>query len=57
MGPSTTQQKKPPLGLKKVKKMSRVNFDYVILEIRLICSNLIEKMPPIRQSWAELCTS
>jgi hypothetical protein len=36
-GPATTQQKKPPLRLKSI------NFDHEIMEIGIICSNLIEK--------------
>jgi hypothetical protein len=34
-----------------------VNFDHEIMEICLICSNLVEKKPPFQQSWAEPCNS
>jgi hypothetical protein len=37
MGQATTRQKKSPLGL------NSVNFDHEIMEIEIICSNLIEK--------------
>jgi hypothetical protein len=47
--PSTTQQIKPPLSLKKI------NFDHEIMEIALFSQIVIEKKPPFHQSWAETC--
>jgi hypothetical protein len=43
----------PPLSKKATSRLKSVNFHHEIMEIDIIYSNLIEKSPPLQQSWAE----